>query len=296
MIPGPCPVCGSAATAPAAVVPGRFAGRPFTLARCRDCRFAFVADPWTDWPAIYDEAYYRGRGADPSVDYLFELEQPARTVRVYEWRGIVKAVSALRRLDAGTAWLDFGCGNGGLVRWARANGLPSAVGYETGWIADRAREAGIPLLAAAEIEGDESRFDLITAIEVLEHVPDPVDVLKSLQRLLKPGGTLFVTTGNARPHRERLTQWAYVLPEVHVSYFEPETLAMAMTRAGLTPSFPGFVPGFEDIIRFKVLKALRRRERGGVEALVPWTLAARVVDARLGVSAQPMATKPRVAA
>lgn len=291
----PCRICGALDVVTAGTVTGRFKRRAFTLLQCRHCRFAWVADPWTDFAEIYSEAYYHGRGADPAVDYVYELEHPEDTVRAYEWRGITRVVSQVTRLDASTRWLDFGCGNGGLVRWARAHGL-AAVGHETGWIADRAAAAGIPMLSEAELTRQEGQFDLITAIEVMEHVPDPIATLTELRRLLAPGGALFLTTGNAKPFRDRLASWSYVVPEVHISFFEPETLALAMQRAGLEPSFPGYVPGFADIIRFKVLKSLRVRRAQLLERLVPWSIASRIVDARYGVSAQPMAMRRREAA
>lgn len=291
-----CQVCGRETSRPAGTVDGRYRRRSFALRQCTSCWYAWIADPWTDFAAIYDEKYYDGRGADPLVDYAFELDHPDQTIRQYEWRGILQVVSQLLRVDAGTEWLDFGCGNGGLIRHARAQGLTRAVGYETGWIADRARQVGVPILTEQELETSENRFDLVTAIEVVEHIPEPIAFLRTLGRLLKPGGMLFLTTGNARPYRDRLPQWRYVVPEIHVSFFEPSTLAAAMTQAGLDPSFRGFVPGFQDIIRFKVLKSLRQRRRGLLERLVPWSLASRLVDARFGVSGQPIAVKPRVAA
>jgi cyclopropane fatty-acyl-phospholipid synthase-like methyltransferase len=79
----------------------------------------FVANPWTDYAKNYDEGYYRGGGADPWIDYVYELEHPEATVRQYEWRGIQRLVDHLCPLTAETQWLDFGCGNGGLVRYVR---------------------------------------------------------------------------------------------------------------------------------------------------------------------------------
>jgi hypothetical protein len=79
-----------------------------------------------------------------------------------------------------------------------------------------------------------------------------------------------------------------VVPEVHVSFFEPATLALALTRAAFRPAFPGYVPGFTDIIRFKVLKNLRVRERSRLEGSVPWAAVSRLVDRRFGVTAHPV--------
>jgi hypothetical protein len=83
-----------------------------------------------------------------------------------------------------------------------------------------------------------------------------------------------------------------VHPDVHVTYFEPRTLACLYERAGLEVVRGGFVPGLDDIIRYKVLKTIGVRNRNRFERLVPWPLASRLVDRRHKVSAQPYARKP----
>jgi SAM-dependent methyltransferase len=280
-----CKICGSS-TMEAGTKWGSFEQREFHLRQCTCCFFSFVSDPCTDYSRIYSDAYYRGEGADPLVDYAFELEHPERTIRQYEWRGIYRVVQSLAPVSSGTRWLDFGCGNGGLVRYCREKQV-SAVGFEEGAIADTARAAGIPIVPRASL--DDQSFDVITAIEVLEHVEQPVDVLRDIRRLLKPDGVFFLTTGNAAPYRNRLPAWSYVTPEIHISFFEPETMQRALTLAGFRTEFRGFVPGFTDIIRFKILKNLKIRTRSAWESMLPWPLLSRVADARYQVSAHPVA-------
>ena len=281
-----CRICG-ALTEPVAEVRGRLDGRTFHLRRCPACGFACVADPRTDFDAIYTSDYYAGRGVDPLVDYEYELAHPERTIRRYEWRGILTAVGALAGVGPGTRWLDYGCGTGGLVLHLRERGL-DAVGHEQGWSLPRLLERGVPVLGEEELAGHAGGFDVVTAIEVIEHVVDPVSELRRMAALLRPGGVLFLTTGNAAPHREHLERWAYVIPEIHVSFFEPRTLALALERAGLRPEFPGFGPGWTDIIRFKALKNLRRRSITPVDRLLPWRPVAEVLDRRLGLSRHPV--------
>ena len=199
-----CRACGAAAE-PAGQRFGRFAGRDFTFARCRHCGFGFVVDPLEDLAAIYDEAYYRGQGADPLVDYIGELEAPGRSIRLYEWRGILKAVEALRGSVAGARWLDYGCGNGGLVRYVRGRRALDMMGYEEGWAAQAGREAGIPILDRAALDAlEDGSCDIVTAVEVIEHMVDPAELLATARRLLKPGGLLFLTTGNAAPVADQI--------------------------------------------------------------------------------------------
>jgi SAM-dependent methyltransferase len=281
-----CRVCGARARDAGQVV-GRVIPGPYRLLRCDGCGFARVVDP-PDPALVYTEAYYRGEGADPLVDYAFEAANPERSVRAYEWRGIVARVAALAPLGATTRWLDAGCGTGGLVRHARDAVGCDAVGLEGGWALERLREAGLPIVAEEDLAGLEGGFDVVTAIEVIEHVPDPMGFLRAMRRLLRPGGLLFLTTGNAAAHRGALADWSYVIPEIHVSFFEPRTLAHAMAGTGFRPAITGFGAGHADIVRFKVLKNLRVTTRSRWEAALPWSPIARATDRRHGVSAHPV--------
>ena len=282
----PCKICGSQTT-PIGTKTGRYRPQAFSLRRCRNCGFSFVANPWTDYTAIYSDAYYEGKAADPMVDYKFELEFPDKTIRVYEWRGILAAVQSLIPLRPSTTWLDYGCGNAGLVRYCRSHGVSGMYGFEPGAIRDAAARVA-PLLDERQLEARQGTFDIVTAVEVFEHLDDPLSTLRSIRSLLKPGGLLFLTTGNAAPHRANLLEWRYVVPEIHISFFEPETLRLALLKTGFRPDFRGYMPGFTDIIRFKVMKNLHFRSRSIWHGLVPWSLVAWLADARHRVSGHPI--------
>lgn len=286
----PCPICGGS-TDQLGARRSEFSGREFDLARCEVCGYVFVIAPRTDFKNLYSEAYYSGRGADTHVDYEREMADP-RTIRTYEWRGILRVVRSIVDVDDRTRWLDFGCGLGGFVRYARAQGI-DVVGFEQGYAAERARAMGIPLLDGL---GDaRESFDIITATEMIEHASDPVAELRTMASLLRDDGVLFLNTGNAAPHRQHLLDWEYLAPiDVHVGVFEPETLAGAIRRAGLEPEWPGYRPGHSDVIRHKVLKALGVQRRHLIDSGVPWPIVSRVVDQRHGVSRHPTGRKRRL--
>lgn len=280
-----CPIC-RAPTQNAGSKRGQRTERDFALRRCGTCGFGFVAEPWTDYARIYDEAYYEGRGSDPSVDYAYEFSHPDRTIRRYEWRGLTRAVSQLQAAPA--RWLDYGCGNGGLVRHARAHSDFEIFGFDTGAWADRARASGLPILAEPELPKLEGTFDLITAIEVIEHCVDPLAVLRQLRRLLTKNGILFLTTGNAGHAPREFSTWSYVSPEIHVSYFTPRALTLALEQTGFAPFQRGRLPGWNDIIRFKVLKSLGVRRANRLERMLPWSVLAPLADRKTGLSALPL--------
>jgi SAM-dependent methyltransferase len=283
----PCKICGGETEA-IGVLPGAVTPREFHFRRCLKCDFVAVDDPRLDFAAVYDDAYYHGKGADPFVDYYTELERPQSTVRQYEWRGIHRVVRELLGDIGPRRWLDYGCGNGCLVRYLRDTASIDAVGFDEGAIVDAARANGIPILSKDELERAAGCFSVVTLIEVIEHVPDPLPFLRNVRRFLKPGGLLFLTTGNSAPYRNRFLKWRYIHPEVHVSYFNPRNMRLALEASGFRAEFPGYVAGWDDIIRFKFLKNVRAWEIAPWERMLPWRLLSRALDLRVKPSAHPV--------
>lgn len=118
------------------------------------------------------------------------------------------AYVAQRASLRGARVLDVGCG-GGLLSEALAaagadvTGIDLAAGvldvarlhlYETGVKVDY-REISAEALAVEQ----PGRFDVVTCMEMLEHVPDPGSVIAACARLLKPGGYWFASTLNRTP-------------------------------------------------------------------------------------------------
>ncbi len=271
---------------------GKLNGRDYEIRHCPHCRFTFVANPWLDYERIYDEAYYRGQGVDRLTDYVGEIERWTDTIRRYEWRGILDWARSLTTVDEATRWLDYGCGAGGLVRYLNEQGLSSARGFEQGWSRHLLIEQDVPHLDEAGLLESEGSFDVVTMIEVIEHVVDPVAELETVRRLLRPGGVLLMTTGNALPYRKDIVRWRYLLPDIHLSLFEPTTLALALSRAGFDVAEPGFVAGWRDIIHFKILKTLHVQTSNTLEAMLPWRSIARIADRIWGFSAHPVGVAP----
>jgi 2-polyprenyl-6-hydroxyphenyl methylase/3-demethylubiquinone-9 3-methyltransferase len=112
---------------------------------------------------------------------------------------------AARTALAGHRVLDVGCGGGLLSESiARAGAQVTGIDLAPGMIEVarlHAAESSLSIdyrMAAAEELAQQSpgRFDVVTCMEMLEHVPDPAAMIATLAKLLCPGGDLFISTLN----------------------------------------------------------------------------------------------------
>jgi 2-polyprenyl-6-hydroxyphenyl methylase/3-demethylubiquinone-9 3-methyltransferase len=150
----------------------------------------------------------------------------------------------------GASALDVGCGGGLLSEaLARAGAQVTAIDlapavldvarlhlHESGLVVDY-REISVEALAAAQPQ----HFDVVTCMEMLEHVPDPASVIDACASLLKPGGKLFLSTLNRTP----LAFGAAILGAEHLlrllprgthhyaQFLKPSEIAADLRRAGL---------------------------------------------------------------
>jgi 2-polyprenyl-6-hydroxyphenyl methylase/3-demethylubiquinone-9 3-methyltransferase len=112
---------------------------------------------------------------------------------------------ALRRPFEGLRLLDIGCGGGLLSEPMRRLGFEvtavDASERNIGTASTHAAEQGLDIdyrcsTAEALLDAGEPPFDVILNMEVIEHVADPGEYLRSCARLLKPGGLMIVATLN----------------------------------------------------------------------------------------------------
>lgn len=138
--------------------------------------------------------------------------------------------------------LDIGCGWGQALLAFKKKGMhcygfdpaPEGVAY--------ARKKGLDVVRAGMEKMDVfggKKFDVVTLIDVLEHLSDPVAVLKEIRgSLLKPGGILIIDVPNefnafqlAGQKTHKLASW-WVAPPGHLNYFTPATLKRLLRGTG----------------------------------------------------------------
>jgi SAM-dependent methyltransferase len=211
-----------------------YSGQRVVIQRCAACEFAQPA-LLPALPGFFDRLYDQ-RWSDEWVAGEHEAD--------YKDRIFGDVLDALaRRVVRPGALLDVGAHAGRFLRLARAAGW-DAEGLElnpkTGAYAARASGAVVHRGNVHTFDPPR-RYHAVTMIDVLEHVPDPVQVLARVREYLAAGGWIAVKVPNgpAQRSKERLRArlWPGYRPRladnlVHVNHFSAASLAQALDRAG----------------------------------------------------------------
>jgi hypothetical protein len=196
------------------------AGIPVYYTICQGCNFCFSPElcKWT--LRDFEEKIYNDEYVLVDPDYL-EARPKANAAGL---------LSAFPRLDPAVRHLDYGGGNGALVKR-----LLDANWASTSYDPFVDRDTSVAQLG---------KFDLITAFEVFEHAPDVQHLMSTLRTLLSVDGLIFFSTllsdGNIRPNHR--INWWYASPRNgHISLFSKTSLTILAKQHGF--GFSSFSQG-----------------------------------------------------
>jgi SAM-dependent methyltransferase len=133
--------------------------------------------------------------------------------------------------------LDVGCASGEFAAAAGRAGW-EAWGIEPTPSAAAATAKGVRVVGGLDDPGLEAAsFGLVTAFDIIEHLPQPMDLLTGARRLVAPDGYLVVETPNWASVGRRVKggRWAQVRPPEHINFFDPAALTALVRRAGFEP-------------------------------------------------------------
>jgi len=229
-----CPICGGSSRG----TEHSLYDDRYGYAGCFDlCACAVCDHRWLDWhpdaatiATLYSDYYPR------SEREVEDCKAPVLGNRVRAWCAGRRS-STVFWVPRGVHVLDIGCGFGESLAYHRERGC-EVWGVE----ADR------NLARVAERFGFDvhiglfdpsayapASFDVVTMNQVIEHVIDPIETLRGVHGILRPGGKLVISTPNASSVASRLfgRRWINWHAPYHLQFFSRESLRRAAGSAGL---------------------------------------------------------------
>ena len=248
------------------------------ILRCSDCGHG-----WTPATGADSAGWYRSAPRD--MRYM--AEEPGRRKTAQRILGMLA-----RHVSSTDGLLEIGAGPGFLVAEAlslgwRAQGMEVAV-----WALEEAARRGLKSVLRSGTVDDVQYFDThsmsaVCAIDVLEHVQNPLALLVQCARIIRHDGCVVIVTPQFDSLLARIAgkRW-YCLMPAHLHYFSRTSLLLALQRAGLVPIV------VRHHVRHFSAAYLMERLVAGTPATLPrflrrWMLPAPLCDT-LEVFAKPM--------
>jgi 2-polyprenyl-3-methyl-5-hydroxy-6-metoxy-1,4-benzoquinol methylase len=135
-------------------------------------------------------------------------------------------------------WFDIGSGSGYLLEQALKFGF-NACGIEPGgWgqIASKRKKVKI-VQGFLEKNLTDSKYSIVSATDVVEHVPDPSDFLELMATYLENDGVIVISVPCYESFEAQILglNWSMIEPPTHRHFFTKKSLAIALANSGLKP-------------------------------------------------------------
>jgi 2-polyprenyl-3-methyl-5-hydroxy-6-metoxy-1,4-benzoquinol methylase len=211
------------------------------IVACNGCTHVFADLPGHDFDHedldVFREGFTHGL-MRTDVDYYDHLKQG-------EFPGFPTHITATKVLEmvreAGFEkgmWLDIGSGSGHLVERAQRQGF-DVTGIEPGgWGQIAAKRKNITIKQGFLSENtDGLKYSVVSATDVVEHVPDPAQFLRLISTYLDDGGILILSVPCYESFDAKVLglKWPMLAPPTHRHFFTRKSLSMTVAQSGMRP-------------------------------------------------------------
>ena len=222
-----CMICALDGTRP---LPAQeaFLIKGFAILRCPGCGLLWTRTaPDFDANLIYTEGYFQGETPDGYFDYL---GSECFLTREYRAR-----VSWIRDYLPQGRLFEIGCATGGFLQEAQRHYAVQGIDVSD-FAVQAARQKGLDVSCGyfETMEALGPLYDAIVMFDTIEHVKDPLSTLRTVYANLRPGGFVFITTGDSQSLSARLlrSRWRLLTPPQHLWFFSVHNLSLLLERLG----------------------------------------------------------------
>jgi len=193
----------------------------YKVVTCNKCGHIYV-NPRLDFSTLNE--LYNENKISPMPYYVENLAQDKKT---FEQR--LKLVEKYKKKGK---LLDVGCAIGTFMNVAKERGWEvKGIDLNRSSV-QKCKEAGLDVMCSAF-----EKFDAIIMNDFLEHVPDPKEVLKTANGLLKKGGVILIVTPKIDSFMGKISgkKWLHLKPDEHIHFYNKKNLGRILKDAGFSP-------------------------------------------------------------
>ncbi|HKD69641.1 MAG TPA: class I SAM-dependent methyltransferase [Candidatus Binataceae bacterium] len=233
----------------------------YPVLRCRGCGTGHIEPSDFDPRTYYTRDYFEGGHCDGYADY-----GASAAVLRREFAAVARRLA--RYAPAGGNLLEIGCAYGYFLeaaqgRW-RVYGLEISADAVAHCQASGLRDVRQGT-ADHDALTDLPALDAVVMLDVVEHLEDPAAVLEACFRKLRPGGVIYLSTGDFASPLARIMRrhWRLMTPPQHIWYFTPHSFRQLAARFGAiieSVSHPGKAVPLSLII-FQLLRVLHMPDK-----------------------------------
>lgn len=209
----------------------------YSLRRCTKCGLVYLAEQERSinldfFKDISPSTSSCGQFPD-KVEYWTLPDYYAKYKKVFDYYFEERIQRILSAAPRARSLLDIGCGYGFFLKYAQ-DYIDNVVGVELNPnVAEVAKAAGLPVYnRSAESLSGEEFFDCIVMCDVLEHLQDPLATLMLCNKMLNPGGVLYIQVPNLLGFKLPYGH-SWGLPH-HIWQFGKKSLSSLLVEAGFS--------------------------------------------------------------
>ncbi len=195
----------------------------FKIVKCKSCGLIYV-NPRLSIKKLNE--MYNKNEISPKDYYLENKESEGKILE--------RRINFIKKYKSRGNLLDVGCSIGTFLAIAKKHGFDtygidinkSAVEY--------AKNLGLNAEVKDLSSFKDETFEVIILNDVLEHVENPIKMLKDIKRIMKEDGILEISTPNVDSILAKISgrRWLHIKPNEHLYYFSPETLTKILELSG----------------------------------------------------------------
>lgn len=211
----------------------------FNFLKCRECGLVFISSVPDNNLKIYSSDYFSG--AKEGFGYVdYEVDKKAMSSSLDSYLDKIEKV-----LPKKGKLLDVGTATGFFLEVAKKRGW-NARGIEfSEYAAKKARDKGLDVKTGT-LEGagfGQGSFDLVTLLDVVEHLSDPKSTLSSVHGILAKGRIIAINTPDSGSLVSRILNkgWHLIVPPEHLFLFSQKSLRKLLENIGFEVVFSGRV-------------------------------------------------------